>query len=173
MPDVSAEQAFDERQLRDALGRFATGVTIVTALAADGAPLGMTVNSFAAVSLQPPLVLWSLSRAAPRHADWLACEHFAIAVLGAEQIELSNRFADPAGEATRFDGLDWRPGAGGVPLLPGMRATFECAGEVRHDGGDHTILIGRVLRLLAAASPPAPLLFIDGGYAGVQPLRAG
>ncbi len=170
MSDIPAECAFDERQLRDALARFATGVGIATALAADGTPLGMTINSFAAVSLQPPLVLWSLSRVAPRCADWLACEHFAVAVLGAGQVELSNRFADPAAEATRFDGLDWRPGAGGAPLLPGMRATFECAREASHDGGDHVILVGRVLRLQAAASPPEPLLFVDGGYAGVRPL---
>lgn len=160
-------QAFDSRSFRNALGRFATGVTIVTAEAADGTPLGMTMNSFASVSLDPPLVLWSLDRRSPRFDDWVACSHYAISILSAEQVALSNHFATPAED--KFTELDWQPGLGGAPLLADMHTTFQCANQARHDGGDHLIFVGRVMTFEARTEQP--LLFVGGEYALSQPLN--
>lgn len=113
------------RHLRSALARFVTGVTVVTAAGPEGAPLGLTVNSFSSVSLDPPLVLWSLSRRSSRQAGFLAASQFAINVLGETQQKISARFAGP--QETRFSGIGWRAGLGGAPLLDGCIATFECA----------------------------------------------
>ena len=152
----------DSRAFRNALGRFATGVAIVTALDADGHPVGLTVNSFSAVSLEPPLVLWCLDNRSHNLAAFSRASHHAINILAADQEELSNRFA--TWPADRFAGLDWRPGAGGAPVLPGCCAVFEVANETAHAAGDHTIFIGRVERF-AEQARPAPLLFHAGRYA--------
>jgi len=109
-------QRADPGSFRQAIGRFATGVAVVTARARDGMPIGMTINSFSSVSLEPPLVLWSLSRCSSRFDDFVAASHFAINVLGADQEAVSSRFAGP--RAHRFEGIDWLSGEGGVPLLP-------------------------------------------------------
>lgn len=163
---MSDAQSLDTRAFRDALGRFATGVAVVSAVGRDGAPIGMTINSFASVSLEPPLVLWSLDRGSPRFDDWLACSHYAIGVLSEDQVALSNHFATPSDN--KFAELEWRAGAGGAPLLPGMQATFECANETRHDGGDHVIFLGRVEAFDASSGDP--LLFVGGQYAAVRSL---
>ena len=152
----------DSRAFRNALGRFATGVAIVTALDADGHPVGLTVNSFSAVSLEPPLVLWCLDNRSHNLAAFSRASHHAINILAADQEELSNRFA--TWPADRFAGLDWRPGTGGAPVLPGCCAVFEVANETAHAAGDHTIFIGRVERF-AEQARPAPLLFHAGRYA--------
>jgi len=149
------------RALRNALGRFATGVTVVTAVDPDGHPIGLTVNSFSAVSLNPPLVLWCLDNTSHNLAAFRRAGHHAINVLAAGQLDLSNRFA--TWPVDRFGGLHWHPGAGGAPLLPGCCARFEVANEATHPAGDHTIFVGRVERF-SEASGMAPLLFHAGQY---------
>lgn len=150
--------AFSEKQLRDAMGRFATGVTVVTTMTADG-PLGMTVNSFASVSLDPPLVLWSPARKSLRFPAFEAADFFAIHVLAADQKDLAAAFA-LAGDA--FDGLDFATGEGDTPLLSDCAARFECRHAAGHDGGDHLIVLGEVLRI--EEREVAPLLYHRGAY---------
>ena len=151
----------DNRALRNALGRFATGVAVVTAIDPDGHPIGLTVNSFSAVSLNPPLVLWCLDNTSHNLAAFRRAGHHAINVLAAGQLDLSNRFA--TWPVDRFAGLRWRPGAGGAPLLPGCCASFEVANEAAHPGGDHIIFLGRVERF-SETPAIAPLLFHAGQY---------
>ena len=151
----------DSRALRNALGRFATGVTIVTAIDPDGHPIGLTVNSFSAVSLNPPLVLWCLDNSSHNLAAFRHAGHHAINVLAAGQLDLSNRFA--TWPVDRFAGLPWHPGVGGAPLLPGCCASLEVANTAAHPGGDHTIFVGRVERF-SEAPRMAPLLFHAGQY---------
>ena len=151
----------DPREFRGALGAFATGVTVVTTLSPAG-PLGMTVNSFASVSLDPPLVLWSPARRSGRFEAFEAAAHFAIHVLATDQQALAQRFA---GDGLDFAGLDWAGGDGGTPLLPGCAARFECAHSAGHDGGDHLIVVGEVLRFEAWDRPP--LVFHGGLYKGL------
>jgi len=151
----------DSRALRNAFGRFATGVTIVTAIDPDGQPIGLTVNSFSAASLQPPLVLWCLDNASHNLEAFRRASHHAINVLAAGQIDLSNRFA--TWPVDRFVGLPWQPGAGGAPIFSGCCATFEVANEASYPGGDHTIFVGRVEKF-AEATDLAPLLFHAGQY---------
>lgn len=147
-----------ERAFRTALGRFATGITVITC-ASDAGPVGLTVNSFAAVSLDPPLVLWSPAKSSRRFGPFVAAQHYAIHVLGDDQHALCRAFVKSEGW---FDGLDYDQGEGGVPLLPGCLARFECTAHSGHDAGDHRILIGRVDR--AAYRDGAPLLFSGGLY---------
>ena len=151
---------FELRAFRNALGSFATGVTIITAQGADGAPAGLTVNSFASVSLAPPLVLWSLSLYSPSLPIFQNCSHYAINVLAQDQAELSTRFA--ATQTDRFAGLEFTLGASGAPLLPGCCAWFECRNETRHAGGDHLIFVGQVERYAQDLRPP--LVFQGGRY---------
>lgn len=156
MPD------FSERELRSALGRFATGVTVVATLAPQG-PLGITANSFASVSLQPPLILWSPARKSRRFPAFEAAAHFAVHVLSAGQRALAERFAGSDGS---FDGVAHESGLGGAPLLAGCAARFECRHAAGYDGGDHLIVVGEVLRLVE--SDLAPLLFYQGRYRGLE-----
>ncbi|MBI4754113.1 MAG: flavin reductase family protein [Betaproteobacteria bacterium] len=155
-----AAPPFDARALRDALGGFATGVTVITTCGDDGRPVGLTVSSFNSVSLDPPLVLWSLSLHSPNLAAFRRCSHYAVNVLAAEQEGLSAHFA--ASGIDRFGGMEVQPGLGGAPLLPGCCAWFECRNEARHAGGDHIIFVGRVERF--AREDRAPLLFHGGRY---------
>lgn len=154
----------DPRLLRDALGRFATGVTVITAREeGGGAPIGITVNSFASVSLDPALVLWSAARSSMRHRHFAGAPAFAIHVLGAGQADLAKRFSSSSGPA--FEGLDPRFNDQAVPLLDGCLARFECATEAIHEGGDHTIIIGRVARF-ELCRDGAPLCFFAGRFGG-------
>jgi len=151
----------DSRALRKALGRYATGVTIVTAIDPDGHPIGLTVNSFAAVSLEPALVLWCLDNKSHNLAAFRAASHHAINILAVDQEDLSNRFA--TWPADRFVGLAWQPGVGGAPLFPGCCASFEVANVTEHAAGDHTIFVGSVERF-SETPELAPLLFHAGQY---------
>lgn len=154
------------RDYRDALGRFATGVTIVTAQeAGGGGPVGITVNSFASVSLDPALVLWSAARSSLRHAHFSGAQAFVIHVLAAGQADLASRFAK---RGQGFEALEYELNDQGVPLLPNTLARFECLAEARHEGGDHTIIIGRVIRF-SARSGGEPLVFAHGQYGRFVP----
>ena len=156
-----SQPLIDPRLLRNALGRFATGVAIVTAIDPDGKPMGLTVNSFSAVSLAPALVLWCLDNSSHNLDAFCRASHHAINILTLEQMALSDRFASFPGD--RFAGIEWQAGTGGAPVFPGCCAVFEVANETRHAGGDHTIFIGRVERLQENPEP-APLLFHAGQY---------
>ncbi len=146
---------------------FATGVTIVTTRTPDGEPVGLTANSFNSVSLDPPLVLWSLSQAAASLPAFRAGSHYAIHVLATDQRELAERFA--ARGADRWRGLDSQAGAGGVPLIPGCAATFECFNRSRYDEGDHVIFVGEVERC-SWRHDASPLLFHGGRFYTEHPL---
>ena len=146
--------------LRGVLGRFATGVTIITCLDEGGQRVGLTANSFNALSLDPPLVLWSLRRVSPSVAAFRAARHFAINILAESQVELSRRFASPSTDKFA-DGL-WIAGEGGAPVLGGAAAVLECVRTAAQDAGDHVLFIGQVLRLADLAAPP--LLFHGGHY---------
>lgn len=154
----------EPRVLRSALGRFATGVTIVSCIdPASGQPVGLTANSFNALSLDPPLVLWSLRLASPSVPAFRAAAHFAVNVLAEGQVELSRRFASQVGD--KFGAGHWSPGLGGVPVLAGCAAVFECQAAQQQDAGDHVLFIGRVLRVSGAADGGvAPLVFQGGHY---------
>ena len=154
------QQSFDSRSLRDALGEFATGVAVVTARGADGQPAGLTINSFASVSLEPPLVLWSLGLESPSLAIFESCSHYAVNVLAADQIEFSQRFSQSLSD--RFAGIEWQAGAGDAPILPGCCAGFECRNEMRYPGGDHLILVGHVESF--RRQEKSPLIFHGGRY---------
>src|SRR5947199_1871087 len=152
--------AIDPRDFRNALGTFATGVTIVTAMAADGKPYGVTCNSFASVSLNPPLVLWSLGMFSQGLSTFQNTSHFAVNVLGASQQALASRFAKSSGD--KFVGVEWAPGLGGAPLLAGSVANFQCRAANRYYGGDHIIFLGAVEAY--SYNRLEPLLFARGGY---------
>ncbi|UCV11724.1 flavin reductase family protein [Dechloromonas denitrificans] len=151
----------DSRALRNALGRFATGIAVVTAIDPDGHPIGLTINSFSAVSLEPALVLWCLDNHSHNLEAFRRASHHAINILAVDQQDLSNRFA--TWPTDRFVGLPWQAGAGGAPVFPNCCATFEVANETQHLAGDHTIFIGRVERFNETADL-VPLLFHAGQY---------
>lgn len=148
--------AENTRSFRTALGNFPTGITVVTAQS-PGGPIGMTVNSFSSVSLDPPLVLWSPAKTSSRHDMFAGATHFAIHVLGADQGDLCSRFTRGG---LGFEDLAWHANPEGVPLIPGTLSRFECERASVHDGGDHSILLGRVLR--AAHREGEPLCFARG-----------
>ncbi len=150
----------ESKLLRDALGNFATGVTIVTT-SHDGRNVGLTANSFNSVSLDPPLVLWSLAKKSSNIEAFTNVDAFAVHILGADQEALSNRFATPG--IDKFEGVDFETSEGGVPLLQDCAARFECRTAYRYDGGDHIIFVGEVLDL--EHSEKEPLLFHRGKYA--------
>jgi flavin reductase (DIM6/NTAB) family NADH-FMN oxidoreductase RutF/DNA-binding MarR family transcriptional regulator len=153
-PSVLTPEAF-----RRALGQFPTGVTIATAAAGER-PVGMTANSFSSVSLEPPLVLWCVAKAAPSYPAFMAAGAFAIHFLGADHHALALRFAGKAGRAEKFADLAYSRGETGAPLLDGVAPIFECRVWARYDGGDHTILVGEVVHFIAR--PHEPLLFHSG-----------
>jgi len=152
---------FDPQEFRRTLGSFTTGVTVITARAADGTPVGVTANSFNSVSLDPPLVLWSLARNSRSLAAFEESGHFAVHILSAQQEALSNRFARSG--ADKFAGLALQDGAGGSPLLDGCSARLQCRTSFRYEGGDHLIFVGEVLA--CERSEEAPLVFQAGRYA--------
>ncbi len=156
-----APTAVDPAQFRSVLGRFASGVTVVTMRDAHGTDHGMTVSAFSSVSLEPPLVLVCIDHAASLHALVSDAAHFGVNVLEASQETLSRRFAGDVDD--RFDGVAYSRGASGVALLDGTLATLECKVVARHAAGDHTILVGEVET--ADARDGAPLLYFRSGYA--------
>ncbi|MBW0168929.1 MAG: flavin reductase family protein [Hydrogenophaga sp.] len=158
---VANAAAFDSRDLRQALSAFGTGVTVVTTLDADARPVGVTANSFNSVSLEPPIVLWSLRKASPSLPAFDTCGRFVIHVLTLDQMPLSQRFASPVPE--KFRGVAHAPGGHGLPVLEGCAAVFECQTEQRHEVGDHILYLGRVQAY--QHRPSAGLLFCQGRYA--------
>jgi flavin reductase (DIM6/NTAB) family NADH-FMN oxidoreductase RutF len=159
-PDLEPLVLTPAQRLRAALGRFATGVTIVSCRGEDGVAIGLTANSFNALSLDPPLVLWSLRAVSPAVDVFSAARHFAINVLAESQIDLSRRFA--LSMPDKFADGAWCDGLGGVPVLGGCTAVFECESVSSQVAGDHVLFIGRVQRMTEADLPP--LVFHAGRY---------
>ena len=166
-PRQATPPAFSTREFRSALAMFATGVTIVTARTATGELIGLTANSFNSVSLDPPLVLWSLARAAGSLPAFSAGSHYAINILAADQHELALRFSRK--EVDRFSGVAFHEGVGGAPILAGAAAVFECFNRSRYEEGDHVIFVGEVERCAHRAGAQ-PLLFHGGRYFTELPL---
>ena len=164
--DTSAE-GFNIRELRNALGSFGTGVTIITTRTRDGYMTGMTANSFTSVSLNPPLVLWSSSLYANSLPAFQESSHFVVNILAYDQIELSNRFAKSIED--KFAEVDHIIPECGAPVLIGSAAHFECRNEFRHYGGDHIIFIGHVERFAYTDKPT--LMFCRGKYVRGEPIQ--
>ena len=154
----------DANELRRALGHFVTGVTVVTTRCAAGTLQGITANSFSSVSLDPPLVLISIARSLRSFLHFKHCNTFAIHLLSDEQRDISCRFAGQG--ADKWEGIEVQEGMGGVPLLPSRLGLFECTLHATYDGGDHEILLGRVVRCEVAADVP-PLVFFKGSYRSI------
>ena len=164
-PDPANELASDSSQIdprdfRNALGTYGTGVTIITATADDGKPYGITCNSFASVSLNPPLVLWSLGVYSSSLTVFQNATHFTVHVLGTSQQALANRFAKSSED--KFAGVNWTPGLGNAPVLAESVASFQCRSVNRYYGGDHVIFLGAVEAY--AYNGSEPLLFARGTY---------
>ena len=162
---------FNNREFRDALGRFATGVCIVAANPEGREPFGLTVNSFAAVSLEPPLILWSLQKDSELFEALSAAERFSVNFLRAGQEALSARYASKGSH--RLSPEDFEIGATGVPVLPQSLASLECDSEARYPGGDHVIFVGRVRALQhrgggQGGREDQPLLFYAGAYTSLD-----
>lgn len=155
-----ATGSVDPRELRTVLGCYPTGVTVVTAPDGRGGWVGITANSFTSVSLEPPLVLWSLAESALSLPAFLAAGYFAVNVLAADQQELSDRFARRGEE--KFAGVPVTPGVGGVALFPGCAARLQCRTWAVYEGGDHRIFVGEVLAMDRSDRPP--LVFHRGRY---------
>ncbi|SFS26367.1 p-hydroxyphenylacetate 3-hydroxylase reductase component [Pseudomonas sp. NFACC42-2] len=160
-----SESTFDPRAFRRALGNFATGVTVVTAADASGRKVGVTANSFNSVSLDPPLVLWSIDKRSSSHGVFEEASHFAVNVLAADQIDLSNNFARPKDD--RFAEIAYAPGEGGAPVFADCAARFHCEKYQQVDGGDHWIMIGKVVAFDDFGR--SPLLYHQGAYSMVLP----
>jgi flavin reductase (DIM6/NTAB) family NADH-FMN oxidoreductase RutF/DNA-binding IclR family transcriptional regulator len=160
---------FDARELRQVLGAFVTGVTVITTVDAQGKPHGLTVNSFSSVSLDPPLILWSQSLKAPSHPVFRDAERFVVNILADDQVDISNRFA--RGGADKFAGCEIDPGIGGVPLIRGSAAHLECVRMETFPGGDHLVFLGRVERIERTGRQP--LVFGGGRYLVAQPHDVG
>lgn len=156
--------AIDPRELRDALGLFATGVTVVTAPGSEGEAVGITANSFSSLSLDPPLVLWSLALKSPSLGAFEEGKPFAINILKREQEALAMQFARPSDN--KFDGVDYSLNACHVPLLDGAQAQLECTVEFTRVLGDHLLIVGRVDAL--NTSPGEPLVFYRGAFVQVN-----
>lgn len=155
----------DQREFRAALGQFATGITVVTARSQSGELLGITANSFNSVSLDPPLVLFSLDKRALSLAAFEAAGSFAINVLNDTQDDVSRNFARAMGD--KWAGVDFEHWETGSPILPGCLANFDCRTHAIYEGGDHRIFVGEVLRF-NASTEGGPLLYFRGGYAALK-----
>lgn len=159
MPESFLPAPDTRRALRAAFGRFATGVTVVTA-ASDRGPIGITANSFASVSLDPPLLLWCPAKLSRRHDAFVTAGRFALHVMGTGQDKLTWGFAN---SAEAFEHCDWEVSDHGVPLIAGCPARFECTTRDRLDAGDHTVLIGHIDRV--TTEPDAEVrVFLDSDY---------
>jgi 3-hydroxy-9,10-secoandrosta-1,3,5(10)-triene-9,17-dione monooxygenase reductase component len=165
MTTPTTASSFDKRSLRDAFGSFATGVTIVTTAGADGTDIGLTANSFSSVSLDPPMVLWSLARSSGSIEAFRNNAHFAVHILSADQEALSARFASKG--VDRFAGLALQRGPDGIPLLPECMARFACKLAYQYEGGDHVIFVGEIIDFSHSARKP--LVFHGGRYGMLLP----
>lgn len=152
---------FDAREFRNALGTFTTGVTIVTTRSLSGRPIGLTANSFNSVSIDPPLVLWSIGKSSRALQDFRDADYWAVHILADGQETLANGFASKSDD--KFAGVSSAEGIGGVPLLAGCVSIFQCKAEQAYDAGDHIILLGRVLEF--ERNNKTPLVFAQGNYA--------
>ncbi|HLW04232.1 MAG TPA: flavin reductase family protein [Azoarcus sp.] len=166
MPQTPISHENFTREFRETLGMFATGITVVATRAPDGQPIGLTVNSFNSVSLDPPLIVWSLAGNLSCVPVFESCEYYSVNVLAADQDNLSNIFASRSDD--KFAGLDVEEGLYGVPLLKGTCARFECRNTLRHAGGDHIVFLSEVVRF-DRDETRAPLLFWGGGYQRLAP----
>ena len=162
---ASEHSPLDPRDFRSALGSYATGVTIITAVGANGKPYGLTCNSFASVSLNPPLVLWSLGMFSQALSVFQNASHFAVNILGVSQQALANKFAKSSED--KFASVEWTPGLGCAPLLADSVADFQCRAAGRYYGGDHVIFLGAVEAY--SYNRKEPLLFARGGYGRFVP----
>ena len=160
MSSTITRQPGDTREIRNALGSFATGVAVITTLAADGSPVGVTANSFASVSLDPPMILWMPGRHLHSLGHFKAADRFAVNVLAKDQAGLSRRFATSGPE--KFHGVSVANGLGGVPLIENALATFEASTATLHEAGDHYIMLGHVERYSYRIGEP--LVFHGGAY---------
>ncbi len=154
----------DPAQFRQLLGRFATGVTVLTTRDAAGHPIGMTASSVASVSLEPPLVLVSVSQAHDMHAALKTARRFVLNVLAADQEAIARRFA--AEHPDRFDGIGYQESKHGIPVLDGVLASIECEKQAVTPGGDHTVFFGLVTG--GAVTDRSPLLYYRGGYTSLH-----
>ena len=166
-PPQAQPPSFAAFEFRTALGMFATGVTIVTARTAAGELVGLTANSFNSVSLNPPLVLWSLSKMAGSMAAFSTGSHYAINILAADQKDLAQRFATRRED--RWSGVEFTEGTAGAPLLCGAAASFECFNRSRYEEGDHVIFVGEVERCQHHGGM-SPLLYHGGRFYTEHPL---
>ena len=162
-----ADQEFDTLSFRNALGNFATGVTVITAKSEDGTLAGVTANSFNSVSLDPPLVLWSLDRSSPSLQIMENASHFCVHVLADGQGDLCMKFAKSGDD--KFTGVEFAEGLGGAPVFEGCLAHFECRNMVHHEGGDHVIIVGEVERFETADGDP--LIFFRGQLGDLAPAQ--
>jgi 3-hydroxy-9,10-secoandrosta-1,3,5(10)-triene-9,17-dione monooxygenase reductase component len=162
---AKAGPAFDGRALRDAFGSFATGVTIVTTAGPGGVDIGLTANSFSSVSLDPPMVLWSLARTSLNMDAFRNSGHFAVHILSADQEALSGRFASKG--IDRFEGLALDRGPDGIPMLKECMARFACKLAYQYEGGDHVIFVGEIVDFSHSARKP--LVFHGGRYGMLLP----
>ncbi len=156
---------FDAQHFRNALAQFATGVTIITTRLTDGTFLGLTASSFNSVSLNPPLVLWSLNQGANSLPVFTENSHYVINILAADQAALANQFARPG--KNRFEGVEFTLSPTGLPVLNGVAAWFECHNRSRYPEGDHVIFVGEVEN--CDASPQDPLVFHGGRFLSNKP----
>jgi flavin reductase (DIM6/NTAB) family NADH-FMN oxidoreductase RutF len=156
---------FTHRALRNKLGQFPTGVCVVTARAPGGAPIGLTINSFVPVSLEPPLVSWNLSERSASLDVFRACRHFGISVLPRSQEAVARRFADP-GIADKFNGVATRRAFAGIRLIEGAVATFVCEAYRAWPVGDHLLLVGKVLQI--DGGDDEPLVFHQGCFLSMR-----
>jgi flavin reductase (DIM6/NTAB) family NADH-FMN oxidoreductase RutF len=165
---MQAPDSIEPRHLRTAFGHYATGVTVVTTCCSTGKLEGVTVNSFASVSLDPPLVLWSLQKRASSLSSFLESKCFVVNVLASEHIELPKHFATR--HPDKFGNITYKPGMGGCPILDNPLAVFECTTESTIDGGDHVVFLGRVRRV--SCREGQPLIFSAGTFYTREPLRS-
>ncbi len=163
MTRAKPQDAIDPKAFRRALGNFATGVTIITARAPDGTTVGVTASSFNSLSMDPPLILWSSMKDARSCEVFEASSHFAVNILAADQMDMSNHFARK--QPDKFAGIDWQEGIGGAPIFPNCAGRFQCEAYDKLDGGDHWIFVGRVVAFDDFGR--APLCFHQGSYAMV------
>jgi len=154
----------DLPRLRNALGQFATGVTVVTTLTEGRCPVGVTANSFTSVSLEPPLILWNLRKASRSFSAFERSRGFVVNVLSEAQRDIAMRFASPFDD--RFSDISWHEGVCGAPVIEGSLATFQCDYVAQYPGGDHGIFVGRVLSFQTVSG--RPLLFFRGGFGEIR-----